>query len=99
MQTFTVSHADRMGVVLHGAEPVPSGDILSEAVPLGAVQVTSGGAPIVLLADRGTLGGYAKPAVLHPASLRRVAQVREGDRVRLLPSPRPRYDWDVGNAS
>jgi len=94
-QTFAVKHADRMGLVLHGPEPVPGGGIVSEAVPVGAVQVTSGGAPIVLLADRGTLGGYTKPAVLHPAALAQAAQLREGDAVRFRPVERPSYRWDT----
>ncbi|ADI14647.1 carboxyltransferase domain-containing protein [Truepera radiovictrix] len=78
---FTVVRADRMGVQL-GGPPVPGGEVRSEGVPLGAVQVPPGGEPIVLLADRGTMGGYAKPAVLHPADLARAGQLRPGDRVR-----------------
>jgi allophanate hydrolase subunit 2 len=83
--TFTVASADRMGVRFEGAA-VPGGEVLSEAVPLGAVQVTPGGVPILLLHDRGTLGGYAKPAVLHPLDLGRAAQLRPGARVRFLPA-------------
>lgn len=78
--TFTVSRSDRMGLHLEGAL-VPGGDMLSEATPLGAVQVTAGGLPLVLLNDRGTLGGYEKPAVVHPADLPRAAQLRAGDQV------------------
>ncbi|CAN5880807.1 5-oxoprolinase subunit PxpB [soil metagenome] len=82
--TFTVASADRMGIRLEGAA-VPGGEVLSEAVPLGAVQVTPSGMPILLLHDRGTLGGYAKPAVLHPRDLGRAAQLRPGSRVRFVP--------------
>ncbi len=78
---FTVGHADRMGVQLLGGD-VPGGEVLSEAVPLGSVQVPPGGTPLLLLNDRGTLGGYAKPAVLHPADLARAAQLRPGQAVR-----------------
>lgn len=80
-QTFTVGRADRMGVQLTGAG-VPGGEVLSEAVPLGSVQVPPGGEPLLLLNDRGTLGGYAKPAVLHPADLARAGQLRPGQRLR-----------------
>ncbi len=80
---FTVASADRVGIRLEGA-PVPGGDVTSEATPLGAVQVTSGGAPILLLHDRGALGGYAKPALLYPADLGRAAQLRPGGRVRFV---------------
>ena len=70
-----------MGVQLLGTS-VPGGEVLSEAVPLGSVQVPPGGTPLLLLNDRGTLGGYAKPAVLHPADLPRAAQLRPGQSVR-----------------
>lgn len=80
---FEVGRADRTGMHLVGPD-VPGDEITSEAVPLGAVQVTRAGAPIVLLHDRGTLGGYAKPAVVHPADLARVAQLRVGARVRFV---------------
>ena len=79
--TFRVGSADRMGIRLEGPR-VPGGDVLSEAVPLGAVQVTSEGDPIVLLNDRGTLGGYTKPARLHPADLPKAAQLGLGGEVR-----------------
>lgn len=78
---FTIRSADRMGVRLEGAA-VPGGEVISEAVPLGAVQITSGGDPIILLNDRGTLGGYNKPAVLYPPDVARAAQLRPGAKVR-----------------
>ena len=62
---------------------------MSEATPLGAVQVTSGGSPILLLHDRGSLGGYVKPAKLHPADLARAAQLRPGALVRFVFSSGP----------
>jgi len=77
---LVVEAADRTGLRLAGRE-VPGGEVTSEGVPIGAVQVPPGGKPIVLLADRGTLGGYAKPAVVHPADLPRLAQLRPGDRL------------------
>ena len=80
-QSFTVGRADRMGVQLLGGD-VPGGEVLSEAVPLGSVQVPPGGTPLLLLNDRGTLGGYSKPALLHPADLPRAAQLRPGQTVR-----------------
>jgi allophanate hydrolase subunit 2 len=80
-QTFTVSNADRMGLRLADAD-VPGGELTSEAVPIGAIQVPSGANPILLLHDRGTIGGYFKPAVLHPADLPRAAQIRQGQKVR-----------------
>lgn len=84
-----VQHADRMGLQLDGSD-VPGGSVLSEATPLGAVQVTAGGKPLVLLHDRGTIGGYAKPAVVHPLDLPRAGQLRAGDMVRFVRGGRGR---------
>ncbi len=80
---FRVEGADRMGVRLAG-EAVPGGEVTSEAVPIGAVQVPPSGRPILLLVDRGTLGGYQKPAILHPADLPLAGQLRPGDEVRFV---------------
>jgi len=78
---FTVRSADRMGVRLSGGE-APGGEVLSEGVPIGAVQVPPGGEPILLLNDRGTMGGYHKPALIHPADLPKAAQLRPGAALR-----------------
>ena len=83
---FVVRGADRMGVRLTGAA-VLGGEVLSEATALGAVQVTPDGDPIVLLNDRGTLGGYAKPALVDPRDLPRVGQLLPGRRVRFCQPP------------
>jgi KipI family sensor histidine kinase inhibitor len=79
--SFTVASLDRMGVRLTGPK-VPSGEIISEPTPLGAVQITNNGDPIILLNDRGGIGGYTKPAVVHPADLPLVAQLRPGQELR-----------------
>jgi len=78
---YVVRAANRMGIRLEGPD-APGGGIISEAVPIGAVQITPSGQPIILLNDRGTIGGYAKPALVHPADLPRVAQLRPGGRIR-----------------
>ena len=80
---FTLSTGDRMGVRLVGTQ-VPGGELISEATPLGAVQITTQGQPIVLLNDRGRIGGYAKPALVHPADLPWLAQLGQGRRVRFV---------------
>jgi KipI family sensor histidine kinase inhibitor len=94
--SFTVGAADRMGVRLVGP-PVPGGELLSESPPLGAVQVTGDGTPIVLLNDRQRSAGYAKPAVVHPGDLARVAQLRPGAPVEFsfVEAPPPRWYIDV----
>ncbi len=81
---FRIAGADRMGLRLSGP-PVPGGQVVSEATPHGAVQVTPAGDPIVLLADRGRIGGYTKPAVVHPHDLPLAAQLRPGQLVYFKP--------------
>ncbi|AWM41284.1 KipI antagonist [Gemmata obscuriglobus] len=85
-QTYDVLPAsNRMGVRFHGAPIVRrSGELVSEAVAPGAVQVTNDGLPIVLGADGQTIGGYPKVAHVIRADLDRLAQLRPGDRVRFV---------------
>jgi antagonist of KipI len=74
--TYTVSNqSDRIGYRLQGpaVEHATSPDIVSDAVPPGAVQVAGDGMPIILLADRGTTGGYTKVATVISADLPRLA--------------------------
>lgn len=80
-EPFVVQQADRMGLRFAG-DDVPGGSVLSEANPLGAIQVTPGGQPLLLLHDRGRLGGYTKPAAVLPGDLWRVGQLKVGDTVR-----------------
>lgn len=81
--TFTAVSGDRMGVRLKGPH-VLGGEVVSEAVPLGAIQVPPGGTPILLLNDRGTTGGYSKPAVVHPSDLPLAGQITAGTQVRFV---------------
>lgn len=83
---FTLAEGDRTGLRLQGP-PVPGGEGVSEATPLGGVQATPGGEAIVLLNDKGSLGGYAKPALVHPNDLWLLAQVRVGERVTFVLDP------------
>jgi KipI family sensor histidine kinase inhibitor len=86
---FTVdARSDRVGVRLahaHGESGPPgtTGELLSEGVPRGAIQVPPGGAPVILLTDHQTTGGYLVPVVVIAADLWKVAQLRPGDAVRL----------------
>jgi biotin-dependent carboxylase-like uncharacterized protein len=85
-RTWTVGEAsDRMGVRLVG-EPIPKrpGELTSEPVAAGAVQVTHDGRPIVLGVDGQTIGGYPKVAHVVRADLDRVGQLRPGDAVRFV---------------
>ncbi len=85
-QVYEVTPAsNRMGMRLKGA-PLPrrSGELTSEAVAPGAVQITNDGLPIVLGVDGQTIGGYPKIAHVIRADLDRIAQLRPGDRVRFV---------------
>jgi antagonist of KipI len=82
--TFTVlPDSDRMGVRLAGAPLTPpAGDLLTCGIVAGAVQVPRGGAPIVLLADHQTTGGYPIIATVMHADLGIVAQAAPGEHLR-----------------
>ncbi|CAI8786358.1 5-oxoprolinase (ATP-hydrolysing) subunit C [Pseudomonas sp. IT-232MI5] len=80
------SRADRMGIRLLGKALEYQGQpMISEGIPLGAVQVPPDGQPIVLLNDRQTIGGYPRLGALTPLALARLAQCLPGDRVRFTP--------------
>jgi len=80
------SRGDRMGIRLLGTALEYQGKpMISEGIPLGAVQVPPDGQPIVLLNDRQTIGGYPRLGALTPLSLARLAQCLPGAKVRLKP--------------
>lgn len=80
------SRGDRMGVRLLGTALQYQGKpMISEGIPLGAVQVPPDGQPIVLLNDRQTIGGYPRLGALTPLALARLAQCLPGAQVRLRP--------------
>ena len=76
------AEADRMGIRLLGpALQYQGAPMISEGIPLGAVQVPPDGQPIVLLNDRQTIGGYPRLGALTPLALaRRAATNRWSDR-------------------
>lgn len=83
---YTITaESDRMGCRLEGAkiEHTEKGaDIVSDAIPLGAVQIPGHGMPIIMLADRQTTGGYTKIGVLAPLSMEALVQKMPGSKVR-----------------
>lgn len=84
-QVYTVTpEFDRMGCRLDG--PViahkDGGDIISDGIAFGAIQVPSSGTPIIMLGDRQTTGGYTKIANVITADFRILAQLKQGDKVR-----------------
>ncbi len=78
------SDADRMGYRLadHPLKHSGPAEIVSDGVVLGSIQVPPHGNPIVMLADRPSVGGYPKIATVISADVRLVAQCRPGMRLR-----------------
>jgi antagonist of KipI len=78
------TESDRMGYRLEGAEVEQRGsmDIVSDAIPVGAVQVPRNGKPIILMRDAQTTGGYPKIAVVTSPDVSRLGQAKPNDRIR-----------------
>ena len=83
--------SNRMGYRLDGPrlEHVGGADILSDATPMGSVQVPASGHPILLMADRQTTGGYPKIATVITADLPLAGQLAPGDWIEFEPCSRP----------
>jgi 5-oxoprolinase (ATP-hydrolysing) subunit C len=75
---------NRMGLRLSGPEltPVAKRELLTEGVPLGAVQIPPGGQPIILFVELQTTGGYPKIANVITADLASIGQIRPRDDIR-----------------
>jgi biotin-dependent carboxylase-like uncharacterized protein len=72
--------SDRMGYRLEGPaiKHLHGHNIVSDGTVDGSIQVPGNGAPIVLMPDRGTTGGYPKLATVISADLGRLAQTTAG---------------------
>lgn len=85
--TYRVSSAsNRIGLRTEGPslERAVSGELPSEGMVLGAVQVPPDGRPVVFLADHPTTGGYPVIAVARAADLPAAAQAVPGTPVRFM---------------
>jgi antagonist of KipI len=81
-QSYTVSEkSSRMGVRLKGKsiQSIKENEILTEGIPLGAIQVPGGGDPIISFVEHQTTGGYPKIANVITADLCKVGQLKPGD--------------------
>ncbi|SPF01097.1 biotin-dependent carboxyltransferase family protein [Streptomyces sp. MA5143a] len=84
---YTVSSAsNRIGLRTEGPalDRARPGELPSEGMVLGAVQVPPDGRPVVFLADHPTTGGYPVIAVVDPADLPAAAQATPGTPVRFI---------------
>jgi biotin-dependent carboxylase-like uncharacterized protein len=85
---YTVSpDSNRIGLRTLGPvlERARSGELPSEGMVLGAVQVPPDGRPVVFLADHPTTGGYPVIGVVAEAALPAAAQSPPGTPVRFVP--------------
>jgi len=76
--------SDRTGLRLKGevVRPREQSQLLTDGIPLGAIQVPQDGQPIILFVDQQTTGGYPKIANVIAADMHRVGQLRPRDEVR-----------------
>jgi biotin-dependent carboxylase-like uncharacterized protein len=85
--TFRISpRSNRMGYRLDGPTLAASsgGEMISEPIPPGAVQLPGGGQPILLMADRQTVGGYPRLGSVIAADLPKAGQLWLGHTVRFV---------------
>ncbi|WP_410637388.1 biotin-dependent carboxyltransferase family protein [Amycolatopsis sp. lyj-346] len=82
------AESNRVGLRLDGTplRRAVDGELPSEGVVTGAIQVPPSGRPVVFLADHPTTGGYPVAAVVKTAALSALAQARPGTRIRFRPS-------------
>ncbi len=82
--------SNRMGYRLDGAvlARADEAEMLSDATPIGSLQVPPSGLPILLMADRQTTGGYPKIATVITADLPLAGQLAPGDWIEFVPCAR-----------
>lgn len=77
---------DRMGCRIE-REPIEhsgDGNINTDGISLGSIQVPTNGKPIIMLADRQSTGGYAKIGTVISVDLAKIAQSQPGQKVRFV---------------
>ncbi len=85
---FTISNqSSRTGIRLTGPtiSSLVSGQLQSEPMPWGAVQIPANGQPIILGVDHPTTGGYPVIAAVGAIDLHILGQARPGDTLRFSP--------------
>jgi antagonist of KipI len=85
--SFQISpRSNRMGYRLQGPPLARAreGELISEPVGMGAIQVPAAGEPILLMADRQTAGGYPKIGYVISADLPLAGQLAPGDFIEFI---------------
>lgn len=83
-QTFTVKATNRMGTKLSAEQPIgyDGGELLSEGIIPGAIQIPPDGNPIVLQKDAQSIGGYPKIGIIAEPYRSLLAQMPTGRTLR-----------------
>ena len=84
---YIVGHnSDRMGFRLQGPRLTHArgADTISDATPLGVLQIPASGQPILLMADRQTTGGYPKIATVISADMAVAGQLAPNDTIAFV---------------
>ncbi|MEH7013123.1 biotin-dependent carboxyltransferase family protein [Neobacillus niacini] len=76
--------SSRMGYQLNGPkiEHSSPADIISDAIPLGGIQVPANGQPIILMAEHQTTGGYSRIGTVISTDIPLLAQALPGTKIR-----------------
>ncbi|MEV0799304.1 biotin-dependent carboxyltransferase family protein [Kribbella sp. NPDC050281] len=86
-QSYSVSsNSNRVGVRLDGEplERARTGELASEGMTLGAIQIPPSGLPVIFLADHPVTGGYPVIAYVTDPDLNPCAQLRPGQPLRFI---------------
>jgi len=75
---YKLKSLNRQGAVLIGDVKPEKGDIVSEGISYGSIQIPPDGNPIVLLKEHQTIGGYPKIGNVLPVDAFRLSQFRGG---------------------
>ena len=81
------NESDRMGIRLEREEPlkhIKDGNILTDGVAFGSIQVPTNGQVIIMMADRQTTGGYTKIGTVISVDLHKLAQAQPGYKVHFV---------------
>lgn len=81
------SEFDRQGCRLQREVPIrhlKDGNIISDGIAFGSIQVPTTGQPFIMMADRQTVGGYTKIGTVVTVDLPKIAQAKPGMKIRFV---------------
>lgn len=81
------SEFDRQGCRLQREVPIrhlKDGNIISDGIAFGSIQLPTTGQPFIMMADRQTVGGYTKIGTVVTVDLPKIAQAKPGMKIRFV---------------